>query len=225
MAKTKHVSSAIAIAVIAGLLVVAVIATITLATFAFTRKATTTLKFADNVTLEVSGINSSHVWLAESESEGSIVNEATITPPHFSEIGVKVTSGPGTNVEVFVRIFAIVYTTYANGSTPLSFTAGSGVTTAGALTEQETALKNAVPSGAKSTFICGTMRFTSTTSTFTKVINEYSPFGELTEGHLGAKTCAMVVITAKNHDTSAPALTINDWNTVLSTADYPTWPA
>lgn len=226
MRKLKQVPSAIVIALLAGLLVIAVVSTITLAAFNFARNATTTLRFADNVTLDVAGVNNAHVWLASSDNNATfIINDATLTAPAFKSIDVKVTSGPSTNVDVYVRVFAICYTTY---SSIQNITAGSGSTTTTSYTAQEQALINAVPKNGTNPYPysvqCVVKQYSAVSTNYETMINQFYPLTQtLNSTHLGAEMHGIVVITAKNRGATDPAITTDAWNTVLPDAQYPTW--
>lgn len=219
MPKTTHVASAITIAVVSGLLVAAIISTVLLATFSYGRQANTTLTFAGNVTIEVSGVDSNHIWLASSSSNSSIINDATITAPAYNAIGIKVTKGPQTNVDVYVRVFAIVYTTYSSIQ-PMSVVAG---TTTTQYTAQEQRLINSVPSSHYSV-VCSVIRYDAIQTSFQNIISQYYPLGNsLDNSHLGASMQGLVVITAKNHTIGAPSVTLDEWNQIMPDAEYPTW--
>lgn len=222
MSKIKHLSSAVWIAILSGLLVVAIISTIILASFGFTRQSYVTLRFADNVVLDVSGINDAHVWLASSATDSSIVNDATLSAPAYQSIGVKVTSGPSTDVDVYVRVFAIVYTDYKSIQ-PITSAAGTTVNSAD-YTAQERGLVSSVPAGCQYSVICTIVKYSAVSTDFGAVLNQYYPFTNTIDNtHLGKKTQGIVVVTAKNNNTTDPAITTAEWNSILPDATYPKW--
>ena len=222
MAKIKHLTSTILIAVLSGIVVIALISTIIWAAFSFTRQTSTTLSFADGVVVNVQGINEDNVWLASDDNFSTyIINDATIDAPTYDSIDIKVTSGPATNVKVYVRVFAIVYTDHTSLGT---MTVASGNTTTTDYTTQERALINAVPSGCTYQVKCAIREYSAVATSFSTVINQYSPFSTtLTSAHLGKKTQGIVVITAKNKGSTDPAITTAMWNTVIADNAYPTW--
>lgn len=224
MRRTKNLASIIIFSVLTLLLVAAMISTIVLAFFSNSKKADVSLSFADSVTVDIQGINSSNQWLVATESAPTtyIINSATLSAPAFKNIGVKVTSGATANTPVTVRVFAIVYTT---NSTIASIPASTGVTTISttAYTAQEKALINSVPKNSsnetyKYSAICVTQEFTANQTSFTSMINDFYPLTKtLSTANLGAKMQGIVVITAKNRSTAhGQTISVTDWNNVLN---------
>lgn len=221
MRKMKNLPTIIIFSVLTLLLVAAVISTIVLALFSNAQKATVTLGFADNVTLEIQGIDSSHHWQVATAGATStyIVDKATVSAPFFENIAVKVTQGPGQNTRVAVRVFAIVYTT--NGSIA-SMSAATGVTTVASAnyTTQEQALISSVPKNSsnqtyKYSALCVTKEFTEVGTTFTSMINDFYPLTQtLTTDNLGKKMQGLVVVTAKNK-TSGNVISTEVWNSII----------
>lgn len=224
MRRMKNLPAIIVFSVLTLLLVAAVISTIVLAFFSNSKKATVSLAFADSVTVDIEGINTSNQWLVATEAAPTtyIINDATLAAPAFKNINVKVTSGATSTTPVTVRVFAIVYTT---NSTIASIPAATGATTVSTTlyTDQEKALISSVPKNSSGTAykysaICVTREFTSNQSSFTSMISDFYPLTKtLSSANMGAKMQGIVVITAKNRSTtSGQTISVTDWNNVLN---------
>ncbi|MBO5103319.1 MAG: hypothetical protein J6C13_04440 [Clostridia bacterium] len=209
------------------LLALVLCASIMLAAFTASRQATTILTFADGIVLEVGGVNGT-VWKAGTLTTSG---QTTATPPTFDAVTIKVTKGPTSGkIEVYVRVFAIVYST--SGSTLSAMSTATGYTnsangtstaTNNSLTAKEKALLAAVPSGASVSYIAVTKTVTAVDSSATTAISAYKPLASFSQTELGKEMRGIVVVSAFNglSSDSIPASNSTKWDSVHST--YPTW--
>ena len=179
----------IAITVLATALLITVLTfSVMLAAFTQTKQATTTIEFADGVILEVSGINDDNVWTINSNSTANTV----VAPFSFDSINVKVTQGAGDandNLNVYVRIFAVVY---SNSTKVLEdFTQ----TTTGLTTSENTKFNNLTATNKK--YIALTHTFSADSDNAT-ILNSYQPFTDLASTTSGQTINGYVLIYATN---------------------------
>ena len=193
----------IALTVLASALLITVLTfSVMLAAFTQSKQATTTITFADGVVIEVSGIDGT-TWTIDNNST------TVVAPFSFDPIQVGVRQGAGNGLNVYVRVFAIVYT---NSSVALS--AFGQTQTASNFTTSETTEYNTVTGtdGTSKQCIALTQTFSSNSESpnFTTILDAYQPFSDLGANTMGSTVTGYVLIYATN---TAP--TDDNWDNVL----------
>ncbi len=207
MRKAKD-RTVITLAVVLTIVLVVLLSTTLFAAFTASNRATTTIRFADGVSLNVSGI-SNNKWTISPNTTTNVTTDATFSAISATEVSGVMTGSPAINV--YVRLFAIVWT---NSSTALNNLAvGSGGTTTASYTTKENSLITSASAQGSYKAIAITGTFDASGETLA-LLNAYKPFTitNAGDGVSGDFVKGVVVISATNTN---PAST-NDWDSVNS---------
>ncbi|MBQ7978034.1 MAG: hypothetical protein IJ301_05565 [Clostridia bacterium] len=193
----------------ATLLTIALACTLVFAAFTSNKQATTTIQFHEGVEMTVTGIDNSGKWIYN--TTGATTGFASTSPTTaaldglaLSPITASVTKGAKAATPIYVRVFAVVTSSVAEGTAALPTpTLGANMTSTSLLTGETSFINSAMLTQKK--YVAGTTSVTSSASI--SLLNVYQLFqaNSATNAFHGSTLKAYVRIYASTNNT--------DWGT------------